>query len=105
MWPLMWSVICVCWMRGGDRAPLPVTAKERSRLMPDSHNPMCESWVGDVLALDRFPDDRGLSRPALIGKWRNFRRGLNLIPRGDTYPQGRQASRTAISALNQIRMR
>ena len=46
------------------------------------HTIQCvESWVGDVLALDGLP---GRTRPTLVGRCRNLRLGLNLIPRSDT---------------------
>src|SRR5258707_902749 len=53
------------WMRGGDRAPLPGTAEAPTRLMPDSHNAVCESRPRGGLALDGFPAVRPM--PAALG--------------------------------------
>jgi hypothetical protein len=38
--------------RGADKALLTGTAKALTRLMPDSHNVMCETRPSDILTLD-----------------------------------------------------
>ena len=71
-------------MRGGDKAPVASAAEARTRLMPDSHNVMCESQPRVVLALDGFSVKSGdicrgpERRPKL-------RRRLNLLPCGHTH--------------------
>jgi hypothetical protein len=82
-------------MRGGDKAPLPRRTEAGTRLMPDSHNAVCESRSSRALPLDGFSRRTGRTSKKRSGR---TRRRLNLSPRGRTHLERSLASICRLSA-------
>jgi hypothetical protein len=63
VWIILWILSFLGFLEAGcDKAPLTRAAKAVTRLMPDSHNAMCDSRTSGILALDGFPRNLGWRR-------------------------------------------